>query len=199
MSCRRGCYHGADWPAHFYCPTTRLTFEPQQAIVVDHKRVHQKSDSAMARTREPASYMCRTRGATELQIPLNTTSTTIMPFMSAWKGKKMPQWLQSARPKRRVHSPPEAFLSLIRGASSCLQPKPAHRHDGRPAHKHWAQAQSYSFISDSRWLHFPSGSYTGDAKFSVTATVWSYRKGSVFLRNNKAHPKIKNTHFSAYL
>lgn len=105
--------------------------------------------------------------------------------------EEMPQWLQSARPKRRVHSPPEAFLSLIRGASSCLQPKPAHRHDGRPAHKHSSQTQSYSFISDSRWLHFPSGSYTVDAKFCVTATVWSYRKGSGFFRNNEAQNLVE--------
>lgn len=59
------------------------------------------------------------------------------------------------RPKCRVHSLPEAFLSLIRGASSCLQPKPAHRHDGRPAHKHtdfqilffrfWQQIPPFSF------------------------------------------------------
>lgn len=48
----------------------------------------------------------------------STTSATVMPFTSE---EKCHNGFNQPRPKRRVHPPPEAFLSLIRRASSCLQ------------------------------------------------------------------------------
>lgn len=58
-----------------------------------------------------------------------------------------------SRPKCRVHSPPEAFLSLIRGASSCMQPKTC-----LPP---WWQACSQTLISNpSHILSLLTASYS---------------------------------------
>lgn len=47
MSCSRGCNNDADWPAHFHCLTTWLTFEPRWAIFANHVRMH-KDDCTLA-------------------------------------------------------------------------------------------------------------------------------------------------------
>lgn len=79
MSCRQGCYLGADWPAHFYCPTTQLTFEPQRAIVVDHTGMHKKKKKKWVS--HHGTYTCET----SLFTWRAHLKTTIVPFMSAQK------------------------------------------------------------------------------------------------------------------
>lgn len=55
------------------------------------------------------------------------------------------------RTKCRVHSPPEAFLSLIRGVSSCRPPKPARTQTAASDRPRIITALV------SRFLSFPSG------------------------------------------
>lgn len=108
MSRGRSCDHGVDWAVRFYCLTTWLTFEPQQARVLGHTRKHQQKILAtwalLKKERQQKS----------------SAATTTAPFMSLENTDvRLP-------PKWRVHSTPKAVLSLIRAASSCLQQSPAH-------------------------------------------------------------------------
>lgn len=146
MSCRQGCYLGADWPAHFYCPTTQLTFEPQRAIVVDHTGMHKKKKKEMSFSPwhvhmwNQSLYMARTSQNNHCALHVSTE-------------EKCHNGFNQSRPKCRVHSPPEAFLSLIRGASSCLQPKTC-----LPP---WWQACSQTLISNpSHILSLLTASYS---------------------------------------
>lgn len=124
MSCGRGCSHCADWPAHFYCPTTCVTFGPQQAIVVHltsmHKRTGLKSGTHVNRPLTCACYIerekkhiCKSSYVLKHQHALHVSTE-----------KRRHNGFNQRRPKCRVRSPPAAFLSLIGGASSCLTCSP---------------------------------------------------------------------------
>lgn len=118
----------------FYCLTTWLTFEPEQADVVDRTRMHKKKKKGL----DCGTYTCEPAvKQREEQQYYNSHNHHALHVSAERKKKKKHATMASISPrsKCRVHSPPEAFLSLIRGASSCLQPSPAHHHESGPAHK----------------------------------------------------------------
>lgn len=123
----------SDWPAHFYCPTTWLTFEPR-GITWECT----KSDSAAPRRHVKTDLLLvhRSRDMGNKSAGLTSyRNTTIMPFMTEdfFFFLKRHNGFTQPRLKRRVHPPPRAFLSLIRRASSCLRSQnPARRHNGGP-------------------------------------------------------------------
>lgn len=139
MSRRRSCDHGVDWAACFYCPTTWLTFQPQQASVLGHTIKHQKKKRLVTWAWQKKERQQKSSAA-----------ATVAPFMLSENTDVKLQ------PKRRVHSSPKAVLSLIRAASSCRQQSPAN----------FAMADQHTHISDPLLffplhsvLHLPSYSH----------------------------------------
>lgn len=139
MSCKRGCSHDADWTAHFHRLAAWLTFELHCG---SHKHEQKEKERARPRhvhmwTSVRHAHMQRYKSHYMLKQHVNTG----VPFASAREKNGFSQ----PRPKCRVHSPPEALLSLIRGASSCFQLRPAHRRDGSPAQQHWFPVVLFHF------------------------------------------------------
>ncbi len=103
MSCRQGCCLGADWPARFYCPTTRLTFEPHRpSLWITQECTKRKMTPPWhVHMWRPASHMFTShRVATDLRIPFCTQTPPRQASCPSWqRRRKMPQWLQSAPTK----------------------------------------------------------------------------------------------------
>lgn len=104
MSCRRKLLPGSDWFAHFYCPTTWLTFEPRRAIVVDHTGHAQKEkrhgDGTSAR--ETNLFPCaleREGGGSGFKPKRHLNN-----WCALHVRRNMAQWLPSAPPKMQSSS-----------------------------------------------------------------------------------------------
>lgn len=112
-------------------------------------------------------------------IPQETNATTIKPFESE---EKCHNGFSQLRPNCRVHPPPEAFLSLIRGVSSCLQPKTcSRRHDGL----------LHEFTISSKLFHLSFPFLNSTREFSLhLKRNWMEKnddctnKGSILLQTN---------------
>lgn len=137
MSHSQSCNHGVDWLACFYCPTTWLTFEPQQASLLGHTRKSTK-------TKMLVTWAWQKKERQQKSSAARTTT----PSMSS-------EYRCHLRLKRRVHSSPKAVLSLIRAASSCVQQSPAHFTMAGQTNRDFRSPLTLS----TSVLHFPSCSH----------------------------------------
>lgn len=116
MSCRRGCYLGADWPAHFYCPTTWLTFASTGHRRGSHGSAQKEKWLHVCTCETKLSHLHITqREAREKKqnytshfIPKHHLDNHHALHVSV--KEKCHNGFNQPQPKRRVHSSPEAFF-----------------------------------------------------------------------------------------
>ena len=149
MSCRRGCYLGADWPAHFYCPTTWLTFASTGHCRGSHGSAQEEKMTARTHTWNQALTFAHHRRKKQE----GRSRTTASHFMSKHHLDNHHALHVSVKEKchNGFNQPPTKtqssfstrgfffFLSLIRGASSSLQTQTCSLPWWRTAHKRWFQ------------------------------------------------------------